>query len=288
MSLRDESEPEGRCLAFPVLLDWDPEPDVPALAPDETRVWIVDLDDGLRPGDNPETAESGPELAILSDDERARAARFVRARDRRRFAYCRAALREILGRLLGEPAHSLRFRAAAVGKPELDGDPSDDRLALRFNVSHSSHLGLIAVCRGREVGVDIEELRPISESARIVESFFTPAEFAEFTAIADDAKLMAFHRGWTRKEAVLKGFGTGISGLSARHETGFGTTALTTRFTPATPSPRVDRWMLWETEPRPGFVAALAVDAEPAWGLGRAVDGRPSADGSLPALPERP
>jgi 4'-phosphopantetheinyl transferase len=274
--------------AYPVLLDWDSGADVSGLLRDEVRVWIVDLDAGLQPGDHPETTEPGPELAILSEDERARAARFVRARDRRRFVQCRAALRQILGRLLGEPAGSLRFRAAAVGKPELDGDPGDDRLALRFNVSHSSDLGLIAVCRGREVGVDIEWIRPISESVRIVESFFTAAELAEFTAIADDAKLMAFHRGWTRKEAVLKGFGTGISGLSARHETGFGTTALTTRFTPATPSARVDRWMLWEAVPRPGFVAALAVDVGPAARPNQGGDAPQPPDGSLPAAPGTP
>ncbi len=288
MSLRGVSEPENRCLAVPVLLDWLPDADVPALTLDEARVWIVDLDAGLRPGDNPETAEPGPELAILSEDERARAARFVRARDRRRFARCRATLREILGRILGERANSLRFRAAAIGKPELDGDPGDERLALRFNVSHSSNLALIAVCQGHEVGVNIEQIRPISESVRIVESFFTAAELAEFTAIADDAKPMAFHRGWTRKEAVLKGFGTGISGLSARHETGFGTTVLTTRFTPATPSSRVERWMLWEAAPRPGFVAALAVDVGHAARPERAVDGCPIGDGSLPVPPGTP
>jgi 4'-phosphopantetheinyl transferase len=284
MNLRGESEPDGRGLAFPALLEWPSHADAPALAPDEVRVWLVDLDAGLAPGDNPETAEPGPELAILSEDERVRAARFVRARDRRRFARCRAALREILGHFLGKPAGSLRFRAAAVGKPELDREPGDDRLALRFNVSHSAHLALIAVGGGREIGVDIEEVRPIAESVRIVASFFTAAELAEFAAIADDAKLVAFHRGWTRKEAVLKGFGTGISGLSARHETGFGTTALTARFTPATPSARVDRWMLWEAAPRPGFVAALAVDA----GSAQAGGNPPAADGSLPAVPGSP
>src|SRR5262249_41782520 len=66
---------------------------------------------------------------------------------------------------------------------------------------------------------------------------------------------------WTRKEAVLKGFGMGISGLSARHETGFGVSSLSARFTPTEPTSRVDRWILWEAAPRPEFVAALAVDA---------------------------
>ena len=73
---------------------------------------------------------------------------------------------------------------------------------------------------------------------------------------------------------MLKGFGMGLAGLSAGHETGFGTTGLTPRFTPATPSSRVDRWMLWEAAPRPGFVAALVVDV-----------GAPAASGSLPAPP---
>ena len=244
----------------PVLLDWNPGADVPELACDQVQVWIVELDAGLSPGTDEFTAEAGPEIGILSEDERARAARFVRARERRRFVRCRAALREILGRLLDERPESLRFRAAAIGKPELDRGPGDQLSALRFNVTHSAELGLIAVCRGREVGVDLERVRPISEARRIVASFFTAAELAEFQTIPEEVQALAFHRGWTRKEAVLKGFGTGISGLSARHETGFGTTELVPSFTPATPSPRVNRWILWESAPRPGFVAALVVD----------------------------
>ena len=244
----------------PVLLDWNPGADVPELACDHVQIWIVELDAGLRTGADELTAEPGPEIGILSEDERARAARFVPARERRRFVQCRAALREILGRLLEEPPESLRFRAAAIGKPELDRDTGENLPSLHFNVSHSAELGLIAVCRGREVGVDLERVRPISEAGRIVASFFTASELAEFQAIPEEIRPLAFHRGWTRKEAVLKGFGTGISGLSARHETGFGTTELVASFTPATPSPRVDRWRLWESAPRPGFVAALVVD----------------------------
>jgi 4'-phosphopantetheinyl transferase len=253
------------------------------LALDEIRVWIVDLDAGLNPGDDPELAEPGSELGLLSEDERARAVRFVRARDRRRFAWCRAALREILGWLLGEPAGSLRFRAAARGKPELDHGPDGgDRRELRFNVSHSAELALIAVCQGHEIGVDIEKVRSISEADRIVASFFTAAEQAEFVAMAEDVKALAFHRGWTRKEAVLKGFGMGISGLSAGYETGFGITALTTRFTLATPSPRVGPWWLWEAAPRPGFVAALAVHTERPADPDRPSATEPKADASLP------
>jgi 4'-phosphopantetheinyl transferase len=255
MSLRGE----GRSPIAPALFSWRPGADLPGLESDEVRAWIIELDAGLPPGADIDSVEPGAELAVLSEDERVRAARFVRARERRRFARCRAALRGILGRLLGEPADSLRFRAAAMGKPELDRGPGVVE-PLRFNVSHSAELGIVAVCRGREIGVDLERLRPINEAERIVASFFTEAEQRAFDAIDEPDRPSAFLRGWTRKEAVLKGFGMGISGLSARHETGFGTSALDPRFTPAEP-PRADRWLLWEAAPRQGFVAALAVDA---------------------------
>jgi 4'-phosphopantetheinyl transferase len=280
MSLSGECEPESRDPAIPALLEWPSPAGMTDLAPDEVRVWVVELDAGLRGDSDVDAVEPGPELAVLSDDERARAARFVRARERRRFARCRAALREILGNLLGEPAGSLRFRAAAVGKPELDRGPGVVA-PVRFNLSHSADLAVVAVCRGREVGVDLEHLRPITEAERIVASFFTTAEQVAFAAIAGPDRDAAFLRGWTRKEAVLKGFGVGISGLSARHETGFGTSGLTSRFTPAEPSPRVDRWMLWEASPRSDFVVALAVDVgdPPAPGGPGPVA---AADGSLP------
>jgi 4'-phosphopantetheinyl transferase len=201
---------------------------------------------------------------LLALDERERAARFVRARDRRRFTCCRAALRMILGGLLHQPPESLRFRAAVRGKPELDRVSSGEnhagqQHALYFNVSHSSELALIGVCRGHELGVDLEKVRTIHEADRIVASFFSPAEHAEFATIHDDLKPLAFFRGWTRKEAILKGLGIGLAGLSARYETRFGTSELVPHFTPVSPVARVDEWQLWEAGPRADFVATVAV-----------------------------
>jgi 4'-phosphopantetheinyl transferase len=235
---------------------------VSPLTADETRVWLVELDAGLESQSQIDETEPGPELASLDPDEQARAARFVRARDRRRFARCRAALREILGALLGEPPASLRFRAVARGKPELDlADLPDGQPLLRFNVSHSSDLAAIAVCRRNELGIDLEHIRPVSEAERIVASFFSDAEQAEFATIPIEARSIAFIRGWTRKEAILKGLGVGIAGLAAKHETGFGTSELGVQFSPALPNSCVGHWRLWEASPRAGFVATLACQA---------------------------
>jgi len=142
---------------------------------------------------------------------------------------------------------------------------------------------MIAVCRGKELGVDLEHLRPIGEAERIVGSFFSAAEQAEFATIAVEARPSAFLRGWTRKEAILKGLGVGIAGLAAHHETGFGTGELASQFAPAVPRSRVGCWQLWEASPCVGFVAALACQVAPVGGGGLPTDGRSTSVVTAPS-----
>ncbi len=263
----------GNGLACPALREWKPGNRVSGLGGDEIGVWVVELDAGLSQAEV-DGAEPGRELLVLDSEERARAARFVRARDRRRFARCRSALREILGGLVCERPEALRFRAVARGKPELDfPNIGGKEPPVRFNVSHSADLAVIAVCRGRELGVDLEQVRAIGEAERIVESFFSANELAEFGRIGPEKKAMAFVRGWTRKEAILKGLGVGIAGLADRHETGFGIGEVTARFSPAQPSSRVGAWQLWEASPRSGFVATVACRVDAAGGAASEIEG---------------
>ena len=90
------------------LLEWGPGADMPGIGADEVRAWIVELDAGLPPGADVDAAEPGPELAVLSDDERARAARFVRR--------ATSAVRPMPGRAAGDPgaAAGRAGRLAAV------------------------------------------------------------------------------------------------------------------------------------------------------------------------------
>jgi 4'-phosphopantetheinyl transferase len=239
-----------------LLCDWHLDDDIPPLATLETRVLRVPL---VAEGED-DHLEVLPVWRFLSDDERVRGLRFVRARDRRRFVICRGSLRIILGRLLNTSFEDLVFRSGPGGKPEL-GSPIDSagRSTLRFNVTHSHDMALVAVSLGRELGVDLERIRSISESARIVESYFTAAEQAQFRAFHPSERDAAFLRGWTRKEAILKAKGVGLAGLATSFETMFGTTALNGQFMPASPLPRIDAWSLWEAAPSDGYVAALAI-----------------------------
>lgn len=241
----------------PRLHQWSNAPGRSSLEAGEIGVWIVDLDqDESETIDPPIEAMFGE---ILSNDEIARARRLIRPRDRVRFGRCRAAVRTILGRIEGITPSDLKFGSGPHGKPYLErGEPDDSSSGIEFNVSHSGGLALVAATRGRAIGVDLERIRAIREADRILESFFTKMEQSQFAEIAASERDAAFMRGWTRKEAILKGLGKGLAGGPSRYETMFGTSVLSRRFQLASPCPIVDHWMLWEVAIGDDYVATLA------------------------------
>ncbi len=160
----------------------------------EVHVWQIALD----------TLPPGRER-ILSASECDRMARFHFERDRWRYAASHAALRQILARYAGGEPAALEFTAGPGGKPALE--PKMNPLGISFNLSHSGDLAMVAVARGRDVGVDVERIRGDIEALEIARRFFDPAEAAELAALAPDAADGAFFALWTRKEALLKARG---------------------------------------------------------------------------------
>jgi 4'-phosphopantetheinyl transferase len=168
------------------------------LAPDSVDVWTVTLD------------EAGPTapVACLSPEERARADRFVAERDRRRFVRAHGALRAILAAYLGAPPSSVAVVTGPWGKPTLD--PARHGSALRYNLSHSHEVALVVVARDRDVGVDVEQIRPLPDLEAIAARFFAPGERAGLACLAADRRPAAFFALWTLKEAYLKARGEGF------------------------------------------------------------------------------
>jgi 4'-phosphopantetheinyl transferase len=146
----------------------------------------------------------------LSHDERARAARFCFKEHHDLFVAARGILRTILSVYLDEDPARLRFRYGVHGKPALE--PSTRREAdLRFNLSHSAGLLLVAVSARKEVGVDLEHIQPALVNERIVEEVFSEQEQACLYAATAALRPHMFFEGWTRKEAYLKALGVGLS-----------------------------------------------------------------------------
>jgi 4'-phosphopantetheinyl transferase len=167
------------------------------LAHDQIHVWRVALNQ------NPDRL---PELkAILSEEERARAARFHFEKDRNQFIESRAALRLLLSQYLKVPPAGMTYSLAAQGKPGLsDSD-------LHFNLSRRDGLALIAVTQGREVGIDVELVRPDLELFEIAEVSFSESELATLKGLPQAEQSAGFYNCWTRKEAFIKAIGEGFS-----------------------------------------------------------------------------
>ena len=142
--------------------------------------------------------------AILEPDERARAARFSFARDRRRYVARHAVLRTLLAAQRGIAPEALRFGYNAQGKPSLADGPA-------FNMSHSHGLALIAIASDGDIGCDIEWRDPSFADEGIAEKFFSPGEIVALGTLPDALRTEAFFDCWTRKEAYIKARGLGMA-----------------------------------------------------------------------------
>ena len=185
---------------------WSRGPAAPALLGGEVHLWRAPLTDGsLVP----------PCKAILSHKERLKAESFVFERDRQNYVISHGALRMLLSRYSGIAPEALEFEAGANGKPALAQRFTD----LRFNLSHTDGLALIAITRGREVGVDVERVDPEMAFEDIAEHYFEPREVWDLRVAPPAEKAGKFFEVWTCKEARLKATGEGLSGLSRLAET---------------------------------------------------------------------
>lgn len=209
---------------------WSLPPDEWAIGPDEVHCWAARLDCP------PEQVQAL--TALLSDEERRRASRLRFDESRSSFIVARALLRKILSRYVALTPREILFFYTATGKPILA--PWFGK-AIQFNVSHSGQLALYAVSINHNVGVDVERIVPIAEAASIARRFFTREE-AEQIEEGTDGNHEFFYRIWTRKEAILKCSGEGITEDPAAMSLLPGS-------------------LVSQLEPAPGFVGAVAVNS---------------------------
>ncbi|MFH8407494.1 4'-phosphopantetheinyl transferase family protein [Streptomyces sp. NPDC018019] len=190
------------------------------------------------------------DTAVLDATERKRTAAFVRPGDRDTYATSHAALRRLLGACLDRDPAALRFVREPCpccdephGRPALAGAG----VPLHFSLSHTGDMALIGVAR-TPVGVDIEKQaspRTVAE----VSGMLHPQERATLDALPEAGRPAAFARCWTRKEACLKGMGSGLAG-----------DLMTTTLVGAGPVPiPVPGWEMADVTVPDGYAAACAI-----------------------------
>ena len=251
-----------------------PVPTAPP-SPGELHVWLIAHGPGSRA---PAQAR-----ALLSEDEKARAARFHHERHRVAYLTSHTALREILGAALGRDPGALGFVLGPHGKPALAPlDPERAGLPpragsakglgapaappLHFNLSDTDGLGLVALSVDGPLGVDVERHRSDASRLDVARRFFSAAEVRALEALPEAERMLAFHRVWTRKEAYVKALGLGLalelSSFDVSHDPGPGARLVATRHDPAA----IRRWRLVDLDVGSEHSGAAVRLAPPAGG----------------------
>lgn len=224
----------------------------PPLGINQVHIWTL----------IPESVEIAAYTELLSSDEMERARRFRFAWLSERFVCDHARLRLLLSGYLDQEPQTLRFVENAQGKPRIH----DPVCRLRFNMSHTEGLTLMAFCLDAEIGVDVEKLRVIEDCDQLAAMNFSSTENIALQAQPESERNAAFLRCWTRKEAYIKARGEGLSlpldGFSVtlgKHEQAALTHCAWDMNEPA-------RWMLQDLQPLPGYAGALAIERG-AWSI---------------------
>lgn len=220
-----------------------------ALGPNEVHVWRARLDVS-----QPQTDAF---RQTLSDDERARAARYHFERHRRRFLVARGTLRVLLGRYLGLAPERVTFEYGQKGKPALAARVGEK--TIDFNVSHAHELAVFAFAYGRAVGIDIEYLARSIDYERLAQRFFSAREVETLLGVAEPSRKLAFFNCWTRKEAFLKATAEGLSRPLEQFEVSLAPGDPARLLNVAACPEEVGRWTLSALDLGPGYVGALAV-----------------------------
>lgn len=232
-----------------IVLPWQAPPGVLTLQHDEVHVWRASL----------QMAQSRIETLskVLSSDELCRAARFHFQKNRDHFMVGRALLRVILARYKDVEPSELRFVSGLYGKPFLDN--SFHKTELSFNLSHSQDFALYAIVKNRQVGVDIEYFNKKLQCRDLVERFFSAKEKDLWNSAPKEKSHEVFFSCWTRKEALLKAMGVGLSVDPRTIDTA--PDELICRRKPDHGS-ETQHWSIVDFDPGFGYMAALAVEGE--------------------------
>lgn len=199
---------------------------------------------------------------LLDQAERDRARR-LRILDKRvQFVAARSQIRQILASYLGDRPEALQFSYGEHGKPSLPSAPE-----LSFNLSHSRQAGLLAVARGADIdlGVDVEFRKPDRRFEGIAGRFFSASEHQALLSLPAAERPAAFYRAWTRKEAYLKAWGTGLSFPSNRFTISYALHVSSELIDSEMPGEGRRPWHFQEIRACEGFAAALCYPGAERW-----------------------
>ncbi len=175
----------------------DNEDLAPSLSSGIIYIWLIEIDG------QPSDVNSLEKL--LSREEMDRSTRYRFEQDRLRFVIRRGILRQLLSRYTEIKPSDIEYSINPHGKPSLLHHQ------LLFSVSHSQDRIAYALSKDQEIGVDIEQVRPMPDLAQLAKTWFSLEECAKLFSVDPSQQLESFYHIWTQKEAFIKAIGEGLT-----------------------------------------------------------------------------
>ncbi len=233
-------------------LKWQPRPNSFRIVNSDIHIW--------RTFTSKDNAADENALNVLSSDELARAERFHKIDDANRFIEQRSILRTILGWYLDILPRNVRIDYTPLGKPKLY--TPNNKQNLEFNITHSGEIMLVALTTDRNVGIDIERIRPMVDMSRMIELYFSAREIEELSSYNESERMTAFFCGWTRKEAFLKAIGEGLQFPLDKIDVSWDSEETRPSLLIPAELNGLSDYHLFSFHPADSYVAALAVEGE--------------------------
>lgn|SRR3990167_10062168 len=169
------------------------------LKSNDVDIWAATL--------NIEPSQEQKYLSFLNQDEILRANRFHFSIHRQRFIAARGILRKLLGKYLNLEPQKIEFTYGPHNKPFLHFPSS---MLLQFNLAHSDEMAIFAFTKHHAIGIDIEKIEDKNHDA-LARRFFSDAENQYLIQLPHDERIRYFYYLWSRKEALIKAVGKGLS-----------------------------------------------------------------------------
>lgn len=183
----------------------------PQPGPDEVHIWRHDHDAEVS------DARRAEMLAVLSPEERERAAQLKDEGRRRQFVTGRALCRRTLSLYAPVRPEDWRFALGGRGKPSIAAPVLSS--PLWFSLSHAEGLSVCAVTgAGPALGIDIEQISHGKDALSVAEQFFPEAEVQALRRLSSSRQGEGFVRLWALKESYVKAreisLNEGLSGVA--------------------------------------------------------------------------
>ncbi|MBA2664808.1 MAG: 4'-phosphopantetheinyl transferase superfamily protein [Bradymonadaceae bacterium] len=217
---------------------------------DQVHLWVVRTQAAVEP------AILERYRALLSAQERAQYGRFLRARDSHRYLVTRALVRSVLSRYRERSPEQWCFDQGPHGRPQLQGAGK-----LRFNLSHTNAMVVLALGCEREIGVDVEDAGRSCDMLNIAAHYFSPGELACLRALEGAELRRCFFSLWTLKEAYIKARGIGFALALDQFSFQIDASGRIGMHIEASLGDDAGSWQFWQLEVGDDHILALAIRA---------------------------